>query len=123
MNELQTPGEDSLTKKELEKWILKYKPYLNPELKITDLIFEFQTNRTYLSAFINRKYGINFSRFINYWRLIEYEKMNADPANTLLTDKERALITGFSNYRGYLRANKMIKKVVMVENQKEMIKN
>ena len=33
------------------------KPYLNPEFKITDMARDLVSNRTYISAFINREYG------------------------------------------------------------------
>lgn len=101
-NEKQ-PG---LSKIFLERYFREKKPYLNPELKITDLIVELKTNRTYLSTFINQEYGMNFRRFINCWRLMEYEKMNSESDNSLLTNKERAFRAGFSDYRGYVRARK-----------------
>ena len=33
------------------------------------------SNRTYISAFINREYEMNFNRFINNYRLKEVEKI------------------------------------------------
>ena len=92
-----------LSKKALEQYFREKKPFLNPELKITDLVVELNTNRTYLSTFINQEYGMNFSRFINSWRLMEYEKMSSASDNALLTNKERAFSAGFSDYRSYLR--------------------
>lgn len=51
------------------------KPFLNPNLLIVDLIGPLQTNRSYLSAFINKTYGMNFRLYINNRRLKEFEKL------------------------------------------------
>lgn len=64
-----------LSKERFEKYMQEDKPYLNPELKITDLTRELQTNRTYLSTFINRTYGMNFKAYINDCRLREMEAL------------------------------------------------
>jgi len=36
------------------------------------------SNRTYISAFINREYGMNFNRFINNYRLKEIERLQSE---------------------------------------------
>ena len=36
------------------------------------------SNRTYISAFINREYGVNFNRFINNYRLKEVERLRSE---------------------------------------------
>ena len=36
------------------------------------------SNRTYISAFINREYEMNFNRFINNYRLKEVERLQAE---------------------------------------------
>ncbi|MDR2921205.1 MAG: hypothetical protein LBV72_17815 [Tannerella sp.] len=101
-NEKQT----GLSRNVIEQYFREEKPYLNPELKITDLIVVLNTNRTYLSAFINQEYGMNFRRFINYWRLKEYEELGFESKGTHFAGKERAFKAGFSDYRGYVRAKK-----------------
>ena len=93
-----------------EKYISNHRPYLNPDLRITDLMQEFHTNRTYLSRFINREYGMSFSRYINSLRLQEMEVLRDDPACAGLSEEERACMAGFGNFRGYLRAKKIIEK-------------
>lgn len=89
-----------------EECIEKKRPYLNPELKITDLTIHLHTNRSYLSAFINETYGMNFSRFINKYRLAEYERLRADADNRQFTNIHLIEKAGFTNYKGYLRARK-----------------
>lgn len=67
-----------LGRQQVEKYLEDRKPYLNPEFKITDMARDLVSNRTYISAFINREYGVNFNRFINSYRLKEVERLHAD---------------------------------------------
>jgi len=87
----------------LEAFIRNYKPYLNPRLKITDMTRELGTNRTSLSLLINRTYHMNFSRYINRFRLEELERLRNDAAYAGLSELELVLKAGFSDYRGYKR--------------------
>jgi AraC-like DNA-binding protein len=90
--------------KRLEAYMCNEKPYLNSRLRITDIIRKLNTNRTSLSLLINRTYGMNFSRFINRYRLAEMEELNNDPANAGVSQSELAVWAGFSDRRGYVRA-------------------
>lgn len=96
-----------LNKQQLERYMEDHKPYLASGLKITDMIGPLQTNRSYLSAFINKEYGMNFSQYINSYRLRELELMREDNSSPHQTGIELALRAGFSNYNGYLRARQM----------------
>jgi len=98
------PG--NLNKKDFEKFMNEKKPYLNPRLKITELASGLYTNRSYLSAFINMSYNMNFNRYINRCRLEEMEKMKQNPAYINYRDAELAVMAGFSNYKGYKRIKK-----------------
>ena len=89
--------------RKLETYMQKKKPYLNPKFKITDMTGDLNTNRSSLSALINRTYGVNFSRFINRYRLQELNQIKSNPANKKLSEEELVNQAGFSDYRGYLR--------------------
>lgn len=84
-----------------EIFMRKHKPYLNPDLKITDLLLPFRTNRHYMSEFINREYKMNFSRCINTFRMQEVEQMQNNSKYNDLSEVELALMAGFSSYRSY----------------------
>ena len=61
-------------------------------------------NRTALSAFINRTYGVNFNRYLNRLRLKELARLRSQPENqgksiSSLIDK-----VGFKDFRNYSRA-------------------
>lgn len=99
-----------LTCERFECYINAKRPYLNSELKITDLVNDLNVNRTYISSFINAEYGLNFSQYINLCRLSEYQRLRqcsdyADKSNTELVE-----MAGFGSYRSYRRMLGMMRK-------------
>ncbi len=102
--------EQEQKRRRFERYIRKTRPYLNPELKITDLAVSMQSNRCTLSRFINRQFGMNFSQYINLLRLQELKTLRNDPACARLSDEELACMSGFSNFRGYIRVKKMFER-------------
>ncbi len=94
-----------LTVERFEKVLIGKKMYLDPELKMNDLLRPLCTNRTYLSNFINRTYGMGFRRLVNVLRMQEIAHLerherhggNARPAAC-------AIGAGFGSYRNYQRA-------------------
>lgn len=87
----------------LETYMHKDKPYLNPRLKITDIASALNTNRSAMSLLINRNYDMNFSRFVNRYRLDELDRLKSDIANSSLSELELVAKAGFSDWRGYMR--------------------
>lgn len=87
----------------LEYYLENEKPYLKPDLRITELIKPLETNRTTLSSLINEVYQMNFCRFINSYRLAEYNRLRNNPENSELTNAELIQLSGFSNYKAYMR--------------------
>lgn len=104
-----TEEERAARRRKFEKYINEHRPYLNPELQISDLALAFGTNRTYLSRFINREYGMNFSRYINLLRFQEMERLRDDLTCAHLAEEERACMAGFGNFRGYTKMKKQMK--------------
>ena len=84
-----------------EEYFLKEKPYLNPQLKITDLLFDLTTNRSYLSGFINATYNMNFSQFINECRFKEYLELKK--ANKKQNKQDLILASGFRSLESFKR--------------------
>jgi AraC-like DNA-binding protein len=89
--------------KRFARYLRDKKPYLNPQLRITDIATGLCTNRNYVSEFINREYGMNFSRLINRCRLKELDRLRFSPDHRENTNLELVLMAGFSSYRSYLR--------------------
>ena len=94
----------NLDKESFEKYMNCYKPYLNPNLRITDVAAHLRSNRTYISRFINKVYGMNFSRYINRCRMEEYNRLKKDPTSASINAQELAIKAGFSSYRNLTRA-------------------
>ena len=95
-----------LDRKYFERYLRDCKPYLDPKLRITDMAEELKTNRTYLSGFINREYGMNFSRLINRLRLQELDRLRLFARYSDSDNMKLVLKAGFRNYRNYLRVKK-----------------
>lgn len=101
---VRTFSKNLLSKNRLERWLRKYKPYHDPDLKLADLAESLHMDAGKLSGFINRTYGMTFSRYINQHRLREVERLSRLPSNTGKSLRELAEMAGFSSYRSYLRA-------------------
>ncbi len=97
-------GENQINRASFENYMHRSKPYTNPNLRITDIADDLNTNRTYISAFINHEYGMNFNRFVNSYRLRELDKLRSSSAGAGLSNLELIISSGFNSYRSYLRA-------------------
>ena len=93
-----------LTRERLEKWFRDKKPYLKTDFKITDIMKEMDVNRTVVSSFINKTYGMNFNRFVNRWRLKEFERLSLLFGNENESVYKLYAQAGFSELRQYYRA-------------------
>jgi AraC-like DNA-binding protein len=98
-------GKNDLLKKRLVNLLEKKKRYLDPDLKITDMCRELNTNRTYLSNLINREFNLSFNDLINRYRtehavlLLENNKNNYS-LQVIATD------SGFGSLSSFNRAFK-----------------
>ena len=93
-----------LTEKRFEEYMSINKPYLNPQLKITDLVEPLKANRTFISNFVNKTYGFNFNQYINTMRLRELERISDLPANVNIKHSDLIQKAGFATMRNYTRA-------------------
>jgi len=94
----------SVLKKALfEEYIVREKPYLNQDLRITDLVDVFHVNRTYISSFINVEYNMNFSSYINSHRMDEFRRLSKLPEHLHKSKQELVEMAGFNSYRSFLR--------------------
>jgi len=97
----------SVLKKALfEEYIVREKPYLNQDLRITDLVDVFHVNRTYISSFINVEYNMNFSTYINHHRMDEFRRLSKMPEYRHKSKQELVELAGFNSYRSFLRIKK-----------------
>jgi len=78
--------------------------HINPDLSIWDVAAELNTNRTYISNFINQYYGMNFSMFVNRFRVEEAAKMLEDTGSNKYTLETIAESCGFGSLNSFIRA-------------------
>lgn len=93
-----------VTQTVFEKFMRDNKPYLQAGYKISDLVNDLNVNRTFLSAYINQTYGMNFSRYLNCCRLKELERLSFLPENKEKSISMLVKQVGFRDYRTYARA-------------------
>ena len=82
--------------------------YRNSQLNIHDLARAVNSNRTYVSAAINQQYNVNFSIYVNRFRVEEAKRILAD--NTYTHDKEAIAdaiaLSGFQTEQTFYRVFK-----------------
>lgn len=96
-----------LTQRRFEEYFRKNKPWLNPKLKMTDLLEPLETNRTILSGFINQTYRMNFNSYINRLRLQEVGRLRQLSDCSELSLLELVSRAGFASLRNYMRAQEI----------------
>lgn len=99
-----------LTRKGFERRVVGEKLYLIPQLRLSDLTELFNTNRSYLSRFINTTYGCGFNGYINRLRLRELERLMKLPCNKGKTANKLYPKAGFPNYQVYQRIKREVHK-------------
>ncbi len=93
-----------LTKKRFEEYITQRRLWLDPNVKLTDLVEPLGKSRTTLSNFINKTYGMNFNQYINSLRLTELGRLMALPSNAGKSAADLFYKAGFASKRNYTRA-------------------
>lgn len=86
------------------RYIETDKAFLNPELKIWDVVRNTRINRSYVSQYINKKTGLNFNQYVNKLRVDEVCcKVKLNRNETL---ESIALSCGFNSMPTFSRAFK-----------------
>lgn len=65
-------------REEIAEWMVKKKPYLDPDFKLMDVSDLLPLNRTYLSRVFNEGFGDSFSNVVRDYRLREAERLLLD---------------------------------------------
>ena len=75
--------------------------YLNPQLKLKDLVSQLNTNRNYVYHAINVEMGFSFAEYVNRKRVAHAEKLMKEHANMPLS--EVATLSGFASATSFYR--------------------
>jgi len=90
-------------RRELEAYMRKRQPYLQPALSLTDLTGPLKIGSYTLSQLIKREYGVSFKTWINRLRLAELERLHRDPNCAHLAERTLIARAGFPSYATYRR--------------------
>ncbi len=84
-------------RQKLENCIQQAKPYLNSELTMPQLADQLKIAPHHLSQVINEQYALNFSDFVNQFRIEEMKARLVDPEYHHIKIEEIAFETGFNS--------------------------
>lgn len=79
-------------------------PYLNPELKVSDIANALGVHRNTVSACINSQQGCSFSQFVNNYRLQHAQKLLLETSDIKISTV--GIESGFANERSFFRSFK-----------------
>ena len=106
-----TPEEDESLpplKEKIEAYVLKHKPYTNPQLSLNELATKLKMPPHTLSRVINDGFGKNFFDFINTYRIEEFKRRADDPHYKHFTLLGIAHEIGFNSKSAFNRSFKKI---------------
>lgn len=89
---------------ELARHMEEKKPYLDPEIRISDLADALNQPKHELSRLINLGFGRNFFDFINGYRVREFIRARNEAASRHLNTLELAYASGFNSKTAFNRA-------------------
>ena len=112
-----TPATNPRTAKQINAYVVQQRAFLDPHLKIDDVVDHCELGRTYVSMTFQRRFG-SFAKYVNSHRLDYYDQYMADNADFIEaygddqyiaehpeeTKESAALASGFANYMAYYRA-------------------
>ena len=95
-------------KTKLVHYMENEKPYLDYNISLTTLAQSIGTNNKYLSYLINKEFGLNFSSYINNYRIEAAKDLLSNPENDIYTIETIAEMTGFKSKSAFNAAFKKI---------------
>lgn len=87
------------------------KLHLNPDLNIWDIASRLGTNRTYLSGHINKQHGVNFSMFVNRFRVEEAKEYLSGENRNRYSMEAIGEKCGFGSYNNFIRVFREFEKL------------
>ncbi len=91
-------------KAEILRVIVKEKKYRDRDYSAKQLAIDLGTNTRYGSAVVNVKFGMNYTTFVNKYRIKEAMKLLADPHYGSLNMQEVSDMVGFANRQSFYAA-------------------
>jgi AraC-like DNA-binding protein len=92
----------------LIEYMKSSKPYLNPDLSLSQLAGEIGITSHYLSQVINEKFNLNFFDFINGYRVEAFKERITDPKYSNFSFLGIAFECGFNSKSAFNRIFKQV---------------
>lgn len=105
---LRTTEEINATKRQIDTYMLRYKPFTNPNLTLAELAAKLKMPPHVLSKVLNEGYEKNFFDFINTHRINELKARLHDPQFRSYTLLSMALEVGFNSKTAFNRSFKKL---------------
>ncbi len=106
--EEMTPADNQELINRLEILFKTEKIYRNPELRIIDVSFRLNTNRTYISKIINQQFGCSFSDFVGKYRVEEAKELLHSQSAEKYTLEYISEKVGFGSLHSFIRMFKKL---------------
>lgn len=84
--------------------MIKHKLFQDPNLTIEKFCEQIEVNRCYLSRAINRVYGVNFSAWVNIFRVDEAKRIIREEKALTVNMEDLAYRCGYNSARSFIRA-------------------
>lgn len=101
-----TPGQIEDYKQQLMALLRTDKPFLNPQVSLSDLSGKLSVSSKHLSQVINQSFNKNFFDFINSYRIQEVQKILKESGDDKLTVLEAMYEAGFNSKSSFNTAFK-----------------
>lgn len=95
------------TAMEIEAYVRDQQAYLNPHLKIDDVVSHCQLGRSYVSLTFRHRFT-SFAHYVNTLRLAHFDQYVVDHPEE--TKESAAIASGFSSYLTYYRAKQKMER-------------
>ncbi|PZX16410.1 AraC-like DNA-binding protein [Breznakibacter xylanolyticus] len=97
----------------IDLYMNRERPYLEPAFNIVQMAAAIGSNRTYISNCINRNKGMNFSQYVNAYRLAQAKQLLIEKRQLPVADI--ALHSGFGSVSAFSRCFKESEKMTPTE--------
>lgn len=99
---------------QIEKYFDEKQPYLDPDFKMVQMAYELDINIVYLAKAIRMKRDMNFSNFVNFYRIERVKELMLDNSKKY-TLKYIHLSSGFKNQSSFNKAFKLVEGITPSE--------
>ncbi len=100
------PKADALLMQRINDMMEREKPYLDSDMKLSDLATALGTNRNTISSCINSQYGSSFSQFVNSYRINHAQKLMRTKPDMKIS--EVWATSGFTTESSFFRSFKAV---------------